>query len=75
VRDVLKNVAEVEVTPTPILVFANAFVTVRGPVKGVVVINKKYLLETLQRGRPVELPRETIVGVLTRKMGRRDRAG
>jgi hypothetical protein len=38
---------------TPILVFTNAFVVPARPVKGVYIINKKYLVEMLQRaGRP-----------------------
>lgn len=33
---------------TAVLVFTNGFVQVRGPVKGVIVTNKKYLLSTIQ---------------------------
>lgn len=34
---------------TPVIVFTNAFVKASGPVKGVTVVNKKYLLSLLQR--------------------------
>jgi hypothetical protein len=34
---------------TPILVFANAYISPTRPVKGVIILNKKYLLDLLQR--------------------------
>ena len=43
---------------TAVLVFTNGFVQVRGPVKGVIVTNKKYLLDIIQKAvrRAQELP-------------------
>lgn len=36
---------------TPVIVFTNAFVTPARPAKGVIVVNKKFLLNLLQRAR------------------------
>ena len=68
VREVLKNTAEIDGKVIPILVFPNAFVTGRGT-KGVRVINKKYLVETILNTPPADLPTERIVEILQRKMG------
>jgi hypothetical protein len=48
----LKKIAGAEVWVTPVVVFANAFVPQSKPVKGVVIINKRYLASALRRGRP-----------------------
>jgi hypothetical protein len=42
---------EVDAQPwiTPVIVFTNAFVSASKPVKGVIVVNKKFLLSLLQR--------------------------
>ena len=34
---------------TPVLVFTNAFVPFHKPIKGVIVTNKKFLLDTIQK--------------------------
>lgn len=67
VRDLLKNTADLVVEVTPILVFPNAFVTGRG-MKGVRVINKKYLTKIILDARAVNLPVERVSGVLQQKM-------
>lgn len=41
---------------TPVLVFANAFVTCRKPIKGVMILNKKILLSFIQRRTPATRP-------------------
>jgi hypothetical protein len=51
-RDRIRNAINVEVWITPVLVFTNAFVERAAPVKGVTIINKKYLLGVLQRPNP-----------------------
>ncbi len=48
-RDTIKAVINAEPWVTPIVVFTNAFVERTPPVKGVRVINKKYLLNVLQQ--------------------------
>jgi hypothetical protein len=48
-RETIANVLGIEVWITPILAFTNAFVERTAPVKGVSIINKKFLLNTLQR--------------------------
>jgi hypothetical protein len=48
-RDQIKQVAEIEIWIKPIIVFANAFVEFGPPIKNVEVINKKFLLNKLQR--------------------------
>lgn len=68
-RDVLKNVGEIEVDVRPILVFANAFVKVRQPVKGVRVINKGYLVKTILKAPPSNVPVDRVVAILRTKAG------
>lgn len=46
-RDYLKEQTGVELYVKPIIVFTNAFVKVHKPIKGVSVINKKYLLDSI----------------------------
>lgn len=48
-RDQVGQVLKVEVWITPLLVFTNAFVERTAPVKGVRIINKKYLSHALTR--------------------------
>jgi hypothetical protein len=48
-RDRIRSAISVEVWITPVLVFTNAFVERTAPIKGVVIINKKYLPNVLQR--------------------------
>lgn len=47
-RDQIEPFAGKKPWVTAVLVFTNGFVQVRGPVKGVIVTNKKYLLSTIQ---------------------------
>jgi len=47
-RDQIEPYAGKKPWVTAVLVFTNGFVQVRGPVKGVIVTNKKYLLNTIQ---------------------------
>ncbi len=47
-RDTILDEIQVKAWITPVVVFANAFVEPTAPVKGVRIINKKYLLNTLQ---------------------------
>jgi hypothetical protein len=51
-RDRIRSAINVEVWITPILVFTNAFVERTAPIKRVVIINKKYLPNVLQRPNP-----------------------
>jgi hypothetical protein len=51
-RDRILSVINVEVWITPALVFTNAFVERTAPIKGVVIINRKYLPNILQRPNP-----------------------
>ena len=69
VRDVLKNVGEIETRITPILVFTNGYVSLSRPVKGVRVVYLKKLLTTICSAPPETLPLERIVEILERKMG------
>jgi hypothetical protein len=46
-RDQIEPFAGKKPWVTAVLVFTNGFVQVRGPVKGVIVTNKKYLLNTI----------------------------
>jgi hypothetical protein len=48
-RDAVSQVVGVKPWITPILVFTNAFVSPMRPIKGVNIINKKYLLTFLQK--------------------------
>lgn len=48
-REELYHALGVKIWITPILVFTNAFVERTAPIKGVLIINKKYLLNILQR--------------------------
>ncbi len=66
-RDLLKNTAALDVPVTPILVFPNAFVAFRHLVKGVRVINKKFLTKTILREHVTDYPVERVVELLTRK--------
>lgn len=50
-REEIREALEVEAWITPILVFTNAFVPFGRPVKGVHIINKRFLLDTLQKPR------------------------
>jgi hypothetical protein len=51
-KEELKKIAGTDVWITPVVVFVNAFVPPAKSVKGVVIINKRYLAGTLRRGRP-----------------------
>ena len=46
-RDGIRKRLGISVFVNPILVFTNAFVAVKRPVKGVTVVNKKYLIKTI----------------------------
>ena len=46
-RGEIKRKTGTNIFVTPILVFTNAFVTIRKPVRGVLVVNKRHLLETI----------------------------
>jgi hypothetical protein len=48
-RENISNKFGIKIWITPILVFTNAFVERTAPVKGVMIINKKFLLSVLQR--------------------------
>lgn len=48
-RDEVSRFAGSKPWITPILVFTNAYVSPTNPVKGVIILNKKYLLDLLQR--------------------------
>jgi hypothetical protein len=48
-RDEISRFAGSKPWITPILVFTNAYVSPTNPVKGVIILNKKYLLDLLQR--------------------------
>jgi len=48
-RGIIQAVVNVEPWITPIVVFTNAFVECTTPIKGVRIINKKYLLDALQQ--------------------------
>jgi Nuclease-related domain len=48
-RDKIRPIINTEIWIVPVLVFTNAFVERMAPIKGVTIINKKYLLHTLQR--------------------------
>ncbi len=48
-RDEIRNAIHVESWITPVVVFTSAFVEGTAPVKGVRIINKKYLLGLLQK--------------------------
>jgi len=48
-RDQIEPFAGKKPWVTAVLVFTNGFVQVRGPIKGVIVTNKKYLLDTIQK--------------------------
>ena len=49
IREKISNNLSMKIWVTPILVFTNAFVERTAPNKGVMIINKKYLLNVLQR--------------------------
>ena len=48
-REKIRLAVDVEPWITPVLVFTNAFVERSAPIKGVKIVNKKYLLNLLQR--------------------------
>jgi hypothetical protein len=48
-RDKIYQVLSVEVWITPLVVFTNAFVERTAPVKGVTIVNKKYLSNALAK--------------------------
>jgi len=48
-RDKIRNIIDVEIWIVPVVVFTNAFVERTDPIKGVTIVNKKYLLNILQR--------------------------
>lgn len=48
-RDKIHSIVSADVWVTPILVFTNAFVERTAPIKGVTIINKKLLLNLLQK--------------------------
>ena len=51
-RDEIRKAINTEIWITPVVVFTNAFVERTHPVKGVTIINKKYLPNVLQRPNP-----------------------
>jgi hypothetical protein len=51
-RDEIRKAINTEIWITPVVVFTNAFVERTHPVKGVTIINKKYLPNILQRPNP-----------------------
>ena len=51
-KEELKKISGADVWITPVVIFTNTFVLPSKPVKGVVVVNKKYLANTLREGRP-----------------------
>lgn len=51
-KEELKKISGADVWITPVVVFTYAFVPPSKPVKGVVVVNKKYLANTLRQGKP-----------------------
>ena len=48
-RDKIGSIVQAEIWITPILVFTNAFVERTAPVKGVTILNKKFLLNVIQK--------------------------
>jgi hypothetical protein len=48
-RDKLSQEVGITAWITPVLVFTNAFVVPTPPVRGVVIVNKKYLANALQK--------------------------
>jgi hypothetical protein len=48
-RDEISRIVEGKPWITPIIVFTNAFVAPTRPIKGVIIVNKKYLLNILQK--------------------------
>jgi hypothetical protein len=48
-RDRVQNTINIQPWITPVLVFTNAFVERMPPIKGITVVNKKFLLEVLRR--------------------------
>ena len=50
-REETERLLKVKPWITPVVVFTNAFVKFGPPVKGVRVVNKKYLIQTLQSGQ------------------------
>lgn len=48
-RDEIEKVTGSKIWITPVVVFTNAFVPASKPIKGVLVVNKKFLLSVLQR--------------------------
>jgi hypothetical protein len=69
VHDLLQNTLAVEIFPVPLLVFAHAFVSAPCPVKGVRVLNKRLLLQTILKGPHADLPIARVIEVLRQKMG------
>lgn len=58
-RGKIQSEIKEEVWVTPLLVFTNAFVERSRPLKGVTILNKKYLLEALQK--PAAKPQATLI--------------
>jgi hypothetical protein len=50
-REEIESLLKVKPWITPVVVFTNTFVKFGPPVKGVLVVNKKYLLQKLQSGQ------------------------
>ena len=48
-RDKIRTAINIDVWIAPVVVFTNAFVERTDPVKGIIIINKKFLLNTLQK--------------------------
>lgn len=69
IRDLVKNVHGLEIKVQPIVVFSNAFVSMK-PVKGVIVINKKFLTKEILGAKVATIPVEQIVELLKMKMGK-----
>jgi hypothetical protein len=72
-KEKICNNIDVEVWIAPVLVFTNAFVERISPIKGVTIINKKFLLNLLQKSKgnakniPIWENREKIMNSLFSK--------
>jgi hypothetical protein len=52
-KEKVSEVLGLDIWITPVLVFTNAFIPFHKPIKGVIVTNKKYLLDTIQKPHKV----------------------
>jgi hypothetical protein len=76
-RDFLKKQTSREWKVKPILCFTRAFVSVRQPVKGITIVNNRYLTTCLSRQQHSLSPEdiETITGVLQSWISKQDKPG